>query len=91
MNKQPSVSEAQTHAAGCITSTVFHLPEILSGLSGIPEKVMMQCRIVASLICSHTVDSHGACYGGRGEGEGLKCSARYSKRCLINNVSERAR
>lgn len=53
----------------------------------------MQCQIVAS----SDLQSHGGFPGsvspraGGGVEEGLKCCARYSKRCLINNVSERTR
>lgn len=67
-------------------------------------KVAMQCQIVASSdLQSHggfpgRVSSRaggGLCGGGAGgamgEGGWLKCCARYSKRCLINNVSERTR
>lgn len=59
-------------------------------LSGIPGRWWCSVGLSLPLICSHTADSQGACHRGRGE-RGLKCSARYSKRCLINNVSERTR
>lgn len=61
-------------------------------LSGIPGRWRCSVGLSFPLICSHTADSQGACQQGRRGGErGLKCSARYSKRCLINNVSERTR
>ncbi len=59
-------------------------------LSGVPGRWWCSVGLSLPLICSHTADSQGACHRGRGE-RGLKCSARYSKRCLINNVSERTR
>lgn len=59
-------------------------------LSGIPGRWWCSVRLSLPLICSHTADSQGACHRRRAE-RGLKCSARYSKRCLINNVSERTR
>lgn len=59
-------------------------------LSGIPGRWWCSVGLSLPLICSHTADSQGACHRGRGE-RGLKCSARYSKRCLINNVSDRTR
>lgn len=58
--------------------------------SGIPGRWWCGVGLSLPLICSHTADSQGACHRGRGE-RGLKCSARYSKRCLINNVSDRTR
>lgn len=57
-------------------------------------KVVMQCQIVAFLWSAVTrrIPRERVTEGGRRKGEGgLKCCARYSKRCLINNVSERTR
>lgn len=59
-------------------------------LSGIPGRWWCSVRLSLPLICSHAADSQGACHRRRAE-RGLKRSARYSKRRLINNVSERTR
>lgn len=81
---------------GCVSfseQSIVMVPVFVSlgaRLSGIPGRWWCSVRLSLPLICSRTADSQGACHRRRAE-RGLKCSARYSKRCLINNVSERTR